>query len=433
MKVLQINTLARGGAARACINLHLGLLQQGVDSNLLLLEEARNIRKSANYWSYHENTILPEIQKRPLKQKVKDKVLFALGRNKYAQYLEHRKMMKEIDATRNKQFEVFTSPLSLCEITKHPLYKQADIVHLHWVNNFLDYEEFFSNNTKPLFWTLHEMFPFTGGCSFSMECRQFEQACIRCPQLAKCNQDYVRYLFNYKKRNLEKNKTSLTIITPSKWLGKNSQQSKILGAFPHVVIPYSIEHEFFNYRVRETAKKQLGIEEGKSIILFVSDNVNNHRKGTQYIFPIIEKLSREPNLQNLLFITVGGGDLSLGSNHKHLGLITSTKDMATIYAAADVFICPSLEDNFPNTILESLLVGTPTIGFPSGGIPEMIEPEKSGMVVPRISSESLYDTILDWYHIKDKFNYERIAADAREKYKLDVQAKKVIDLYKQVL
>lgn len=434
MKVLHINTLTSGGAARGCINLHLGLLEQNIDSNILFLNESGNIRNGESYWQFHEKVILPELQKRSLFKKFNDKVENLTGNSHYARYLKHAGKMKQIEQSRDKKFEVFTSPLTICEITKHPLYLQADVVHLHWVNNFLDYKEFFTNNTKPLFWTLHEMFPFTGGCSFSMDCRQFEHSCKKCPQLSDTDfPEYVDFLFNYKKENLARNNLPLKIITPSFWLSENSKKSSLLGRYPHYVVPYSIENQFFHVGLRNTAKSQLGLDEKKTVILFVSDSVTNERKGTQYLFPVIEKLSSEENNDNLLFVTVGSGDLDLGKKHKHLGKITSVDKMANVYAAADVFICPSLEDNFPNTILESLLVGTPVIGFPSGGIPEMIAEGKSGMIVPEISQESLCTTITEWLQQKSVFNNIAIASEALEKYKLDVQAKKLIDLYKTVV
>jgi glycosyltransferase involved in cell wall biosynthesis len=434
MKVLHLNTLNRGGAARGCINLHLGLLQQNVDSSILFLEDEGGIPNADSYWKFHEKVIFEELNSRPFVKKVTGKIGNIIGLSKYAKYLSHSTKMKHIEETRDKKYEVFTSPLTLCEITKHPLYQQADIIHLHWVNNFLDYEEFFSRNTKPLFWTLHEMFPFTGGCSFSMDCRQFEQTCIKCPQLASTKYDkYVQSLFNYKKKSLDKNKASLTIITPSRWLSENSKKSKILGSFSHYVIPYGIQQELFNINQREIARQKLNIEKDRTVILFVSDNVNNYRKGTQYLFPVIEKLSGESNMLDLLFLTVGGGNLSLGSKHRHLGLISSVKDMALIYSAADVFICPSLEDNFPNTILEALLVGTPAIGFTSGGIPEIIEDGYNGLVAEHTSSEALYQTILKWFQIKDTFDKKRIASEASNKYSLDLQAGRMINLYKKVL
>jgi len=433
MKVLHINTLERGGAARGCINLHLGLLQENVKSKVLFLDYLGNVPESENYWSFHKDEVFSLLQKRPIYAKIKDKLFTFLGISKFSQELKHKAVMKVISKKRDKKYEVFTSSLSLNQITEHPAYKEADIIHLHWVNNFLDYEEFFTNNSKPIFWTLHDMFPMTGGCSFSMECRQFEIKCTFCPQLIKAGYpEYVEKLFDYKYQNLKNNKTSITIITPSRWMGENSRKSKLLKTFPHYVISNGIETEFFHIKQRYSAKANLNIAENDIIVLFVADHIDNQRKGTHFIFPVVEELSKQTGLKNLLFVTVGAGELQLNARHKHLGLINNLEKMAQIYAAADVFICPSIQDNFPNTILESLLVGTPVIGFPSGGIPEMIEEGKSGFIAPDLSEQSLYETILKWYSQKDILSNLEIANKALANYKLEVQAKAVLELYRKV-
>jgi glycosyltransferase involved in cell wall biosynthesis len=168
----------------------------------------------------------------------------------------------------------------------------------------------------------------------------------------------------------------------------------------------------------------------KKIILFAADIVENSRKGFAFLQKALEKIQNE----NILSCAIGSKtQLDNHNNIIALGRIVDERLMAIAYAAADVFVIPSLEDNFPNTMIEALLCGTPVIGFPVGGIIDAIDDEINGYICSEISVNALKETIEKFLENPNFFDRSKIAQNAKEKYALSIQAKKYIDLFQQIL
>jgi glycosyltransferase involved in cell wall biosynthesis len=432
MKILLINTLAEGGAANACIRLHLGLRTIDVESKLLVFDKNPQTPYTESFMDFYEDVYIPKLDQRPVFQKVLDKINTTLGFNEFARVGRQLAIRKKIESTKSTGIEVFTFPHSPYRLDTHPLVQEADIIHLHWVNNFLDYETFFANVQKPTVWTLHEMNPFTGGCSYSDDCFQYETKCITCPQLKESSHPlYAQTIFDIKAKAL-KQSLNLHIVSPSQWLKNLSRNSTLLKPFSHYHIPYGINENIFNYQDKNKAKQALNLPLDKKMILFVSASVGNKRKGLHYLIESIGQLNELIN--DITVCAVGNVDHSgFNSNVLKLGSISDESKLALIYAAADVFVIPSIADNLPNTVLESLMCGTPVIGFPAGGIPEMIEPKVNGIVCEDISSKSLFLALKAFLSNTYKFDSTLIAEKAREKYSLVVQAKSYQKLYKKLL
>jgi hypothetical protein len=149
VKVLHISTYRTGGAGIAAFRLHKGLLDIGVESEFLYLghETACNLKKTSPH------------PPQPLYRRFVSKVLPKASRR----LSESRVTTIGIEEHAKGNYEAFTSPITDFDITQFPAYKAADIVHLHWVADFLDYPSFFSKNVKPVVWTLHDMNPLQGG------------------------------------------------------------------------------------------------------------------------------------------------------------------------------------------------------------------------------------------------------------------------------
>ncbi len=275
------------------------------------------------------------------------------------------------------------------DISRHPLIQQADIVHMHWVNfGFLSVSDIASLTqlNKPVFWTLHDMWAFTGGCHHSGTCENFQQNCGDCKFLKNPGANDLSHQLWKEKKNGFSDK-NLNIITCSDWLGGRAKQSSILGNHTIKTIPNTIDTEFFSPNANS-----LGLDSNKKYVLFVAMRVNAPAKGFHLLKEALQFL--DPLTTELLIV---GGEMTdeLPLKAHNFGQITDPAKMRDIYAAADVFVTPSLEENLPNTIMEAMACGTACVGFEVGGIPEMIEHKKTGYVAQAFDSADLA-TGINW-------------------------------------
>lgn len=423
MKVLHVNTYQYWGAAKACIRLHEGLLAQGVDSKLLSLK-VNHIRTTVASYQYDKK----EVARAPtFRQRLRDKTKRLLAELHID--IDKNKTFPNHLAGRPTHFEVFSTLENVYDISQNKLVQEADIINLHWVAGFFDYTAL-KKIKKPIIWTLHDMNPFTGGCHYDGGCGKFTTNCSHCPQLeGTINHNLSHHILNKKKEALV-GLHAFHIVSPSFWLKEQSQKS-VFRAYPHACIPNSFPTNTFQPRDKAFSRNLLDLPTDKKIVLFVADSIHNTRKGYTYLVEALAKLSDK----NILLCAIGSKTNLLNSNIPcvELGRIEDERLMSVAYAAADVFVIPSLEDNLPNTVAESLCCGTPVIGFNVGGIPDMVQDGTNGYLCPEISIEALKNTIEKFLANPTVFDREKISKEAHEKYALEVQAKAYIDLYKKIL
>ncbi|WMI69838.1 glycosyltransferase [Mangrovimonas sp. YM274] len=429
MKVLIVNTYDFGGAANSCVRLHLGLLDCDVDSSLLL-RTRQNPNIPNSFISSAPKSIQQKNNSNRITRKLKH-VFFQKNKDKKeaTNGLSHKidLVLKE----RSKELEMFSLVKSKFDITESVLYKEADIINLHWVADFLDFESFFAKNTKPLVWTLHDMFPFTGGEHYEENYLGIDT--YGKPKLRLVSQEEKEIsaeIFSLKQKLFESCK-SLTLVAPSLWLANEAKKS---GAFLNnriLHIPYGLDKEVFTLRNKEFSREILNIPKGKKVILFVAESLKNNRKGFVYLMKAFESL----NVNDAVLCAVGHktSELKTMGNLIQLGPIKDERLMSLVYSAADIFIIPSLMDNLPNTVLESLMCGTPVIGFPVGGIKEMIDHGHNGLLTNEISVLALQAAIQSFLNGDYKFNQSEIRNQAIKKYSLEVQAKKYKELFQGLL
>jgi len=247
-------------------------------------------------------------------------------------------------------------------------YKEADIIHLHWINQgmvSLSHLERMIKDGKKIVWTLHDEWPYLGICHYRGDCQETE--CKNCPLLpgSIAHKHYLRKLKLYKKGNI-------TFVGCSQWITDRAKQAMPQAQVVH--INNCIPHDIFRHIDQQEARKSLDLPLDKKIILFCSQNLNDERKGYSYLLHAIEQLENNSqfSILNSQLQTV-----CIGKGGRY---ISSPEEMATMYAAADVFVTPSLQDNLPNTIAEAMSCGTPCVGFNVGGIPEMIDHLQNGYV-----------------------------------------------------
>lgn len=416
MKILLLNTYdGNGGAARAAYRLHLALTHVGVKSNFTV------------FYKFSQNPIIHAFANSFLNKL----------RAVYTIFLS-RKIQKSITNSKKIPFSVLDYGV---DISKHPLVKSADIIHLHWINHgFLSaksLEKLFALG-KPIVFTMHDSFLFTGGCHVRYDCTAYLNSCGNCPALKSPGLNDVSAKQWQLKNTLLSNQT-ITIISPSKWLQQDAKNSSILQFKEVINIPNAIETDIFKPIDKTQARNKLGLPLDKFLMLsgFAPSAYDGH-KGADYLLKALQIFNSkiDDNTAELLIFGNKNNEMELGLTIPtfYSGVINDDEKLALLYAAADVFLVPSLEDNLPNTVMESLACGTPVVAFSTGGIPEMIDHQQNGYLAKYKSVEDFSDGIFWIYNHPSK---TELTKAAREKvltnYTFELVAEKHIQLYKKLL
>lgn len=333
----------------------------------------------------------------------------------YISALSYRLFAKEINFNKNIEEEI----------------KNCDVVHLHNIHgyyiNYVKLFELLKKHNKKIIWTLHDMWPITGRCGYSFGCEKWKEKCGKC----KNKKVYPISIIDRSKKELERkrkvigsiDKDNMTIVTPSKWLANICKES-YLNKFNIIDIPNGIEHKEVKISKGELREKYNLSKEGK-IILFVAADTKDERKGIKYILDIISKC------KDYTFISIGKKIENIKfNNFIQLGYISDRSKINEVYSMADIFVIPSLDDNFPTTVLEAFANSTPVVGFNIGGVPEQID-NLTGKVVNHINSNVLQMEIMDILdneEILDNYSIEARKKFLRE-YTLNLFIDRYIDEY----
>lgn len=418
MKVLLVNTHSRGGAAKACIRLHEGLLNNGVDSTILFLRNKEKIKNSKNYFD-------------ELPQSKGFRVFLSKVVNKLKSSGNKRTNKVEFIRKRSNALDKYSYPISSYDITNLEVYKEADVINLHWVSGFLDYESFFKKNKKPVVWTLHDMNPFTGGEHYTESFLGMDDTGFPIKRIIT---EWERKEFNKVldfKRGIFKNKSNITIVTLCNWMNNVVNKSNVFNHFTSHIIPNGIDTTMFKPFNKSAVREKLEFPKNKLVLLFVADYINNNRKGFQYLLKALSLIDSK----DVSLCVVGNLKEQIDTNFElHImGHIKDEHELAKIYSAADAFIIPSLMDNLPNTAIESLCCGTPVIGFPVGGLLDIIQHNENGILSNNISAISLAESINWFLENTHNFNSEIIRESAVAKYADLIQSKKYTQLFENII
>jgi glycosyltransferase involved in cell wall biosynthesis len=407
MRVLHVSTYRNGGAGIAALRLHKGLLAAGVNSEFLCLD--------------HDTV---EITRKVPLPKVPPPSLFKRVLVKLKKKFLHETItIPELHINSNlhslqAEYEAFTSPVTEFDLTKHPAYQAADLINLHWVADFIDFPSFFSKNTKPLVWTLHDMNPLLGGFHYLGDVNTNRH-------LASIDQEY-----KVVKQNAFSIATNIHIVALSKWLLHLSTKELALKKFPHYHIPNGLDINIFKPLDKNFSRQVLGLPANKMLVLFVCEKLSVRRKGFDLLQDVISRFSNE---NDIMFCAVGIQDVISRSNCIYLDTIRDERLMAVVYAACDVFVIPSREDNLPNVMLEALACGTPVVATPVGGVPDVVVEPVNGVLANNVSSEALYDALQVFIKIRDTFNRNKIREHFLESYSIEKQVSAYKTLYSKII
>ena len=284
------------------------------------------------------------------------------------------------------------------DVTQLPEFQEADVVHLHWINQgmlSLKGIRKILNTGKPVVWTMHDIWPATAICHLTLDCRNFETQCAHCRLLpgSGSTNDLSTQIWKRKQQML--NDRQITFVTCSQWLAGEAQKSALLKGQRVVSIPNPIDTHIYTPKDKQQARQRVGLPTEGRIILFASQRVTNLNKGMGYLLEACRLLAEQyPEKKEDITVAILGGHAEeiegqLPFRTCPLGYVNDEQRIVDIYNAADVFVLPSLSENLPNTIMEAMACGVPSVGFRIGGIPEEIDHQQNGYVADYCSSEDL--------------------------------------------
>ena len=379
MKVTLLSTYhLNGGAGIAATRLHRALLKTGVESSLLVEQATKS-----------EPGVIP-LADSYLDRKW-ETARFALDRLSFVPY------------EKDKSVRFHFSPASIgANLSYHPAVREADVLHIHWTNfGFLSLSglEKLIRLGKPIVWTLHDQWAFTGGCHYTRGCTRFLTQCGQCPYLRKPGPNDLSARVFARKASILTPETNLHIVAPSKWMADEAGSSQLLEWFPVSTIPNTLDQTVFRPIDRQAALNRFGLTDpDRPRLLFGSFNTTDPRKGFQYFADALTLLHQQhptaaADRLNPEILVFGKGQTdataALPYPVRQLGVLTTDDELVAAYNRADALVVPSLEDNLPNTVVESLSCGTPVVAFRTGGIPEMISQFKNGYLADVSSTPKL--------------------------------------------
>ncbi|HPP04046.1 MAG TPA: glycosyltransferase family 4 protein, partial [Spirochaetota bacterium] len=408
MKILLVNTLDNyGGAARACYRLHKALLEEGIDSKMLVQ------LKTGDDWTVlgprtdmerSMGKVRSIIEKIPLK-KYNINVTFSLNISPFSPVVER---INEIN---------------------------PDIVHLHWVNDgFLKIENI-PKIKPPIIWTMHDMWLFTGGCHYDEYCDRFKKNCGRCPVLnSNKENDLSRKTWNRKNKAFSKIKNML-IVGPGKWHTECAKDSLLLKNRKIWNIPNPIDTNVFKPFDKIKARELFGLPINKKLILFGAMSNTDKRKGLKELKEALHKIK---NINDIELVIFGSSppekEIDFGFKSYYLGRLNDDPSLVALYNAVDIVINASHQENLSNVIMESISCGKPVVAFNIGGNPDMIDHQINGYLAKPFDTDDLANGI-KW--VLNNPDYNELCKNAREKvlnnFDKKIVVKRYIELYKEIL
>lgn len=406
MNILHVNNSdISGGAAIAGYRLHQGLLSQGVNSRILVGSSVM--------------TGSDRITAIPTEHSLMEKLLFhftwSLGLNN-------------------------VNCISTFNIPKHTFYIEADVLNFH--NLHLFYFNYLAipllTKSKPAIFTLHDMWSFTGHCAYSYDCERWKTGCGKCPYLntyPDVKIDNTR--LEWKLKDWIYSHSHLNVVTPSTWLAEQAKQS-ILNRFPIHHIPYGIDTDVYQPLDPEQSREQLGIPIGKKVLMFGAVSLDDNRKGGDLLLLALSSLPASLKAETML-LTIGNSGKAIakeaGIATLNLGYVSSAQLKCTAYSAADVFIVPTRADNLPLVLQESMACGTPMVSFKVGGVSDLVRPGITGYLAKPEDTKDFCKGIVQLLEDQNLRAYmgQQCRTIALEEYSIELQAKRYIELYCQVL
>ena len=286
--------------------------------------------------------------------------------------------------------------ISGTDITRRREFREADVIHLHWVNqgmlSFRDLRKIIRSG-KAVVWTMHDAWPSTAICHLTLGCRQFTSQCRQCQYLTptplsrnsrSSDNAWLNRVWRRKQRLLRD--SGITFVACSRWLEGEAKASALLRGQHIVSIPNPIDTRIFRPGDRQEARREESLPQDRLLVLFVCQRVTNAYKGMDYLIEACQQIATaHPEMNDKVSVVLLGKHADEVASQLPFpavapGYVADEQRMVRLYRAADVFVLPSLSENLPNTIMEAMACGVPCLGFRVGGIPEEIDHLRTGYV-----------------------------------------------------
>jgi glycosyltransferase involved in cell wall biosynthesis len=408
IRVLQMwktDYLGGGGGAIAMNRLHIGLKAAGIDSKILCI---RKTTDSPDSIRYSPNRFIEKIEN-GLKRSTANLGLHDIHR------------------------------LNSFLIRFHPAYRKADVIHIHGTHGFLNYLALpLLSMSKPVVYTLHDMWPYTGHCGFSYDCERWKTGCGKClypenhPAIQK---DHTR--IEWKLKDWVYRLSDLRIVTLSTMKTQEASWS-ILNRFSLYHIPNGLDIEIYYPLDSEQCRRQLGLPLNKRVLMFAALSLDQPRKGSDLLIKALQNLPESLKSDTIL-VTIGHGDRLIGEKAGipivNLGFIHDDRQKAVVYSAADIFVSPSRGETLPLVLQEAAACGTPLVSFDVGGVADILHHGITGYLAQPENAEDLCKGIITL--LEDARLRNQMSRHARnvilKEFTLEKQVQRYIKLYQDCL
>jgi glycosyltransferase involved in cell wall biosynthesis len=324
-------------------------------------------------------------------------------------------------------------------LAARPWFREADVVQV-----FNTHGGYFSHlalarlsRLRPIVWRLSDMWAMTGHCAYSYECGRWQTGCGRCPHLAeypRLSWDTSALLWRMKRRVYAESR--MTIVAPSRWLEGLARRSPLLNRFPIARIPNGLDTAVFRPRPKGEARKRFGLSGDGPVVMFSASSVQVERKGGRLLEQALGRLAQAVSGVRLLVVGDGADSWQAFSPMAMTaaGYLDRDEDLAAAYSAADLFVLPTLADNLPNGILESMACGTPAVSFDVGGVSDAVRHLETGYLARPQDAGDLAEgmrCLLEDAQLRTRLG-RRGREVAEAEYTLERQAGEFLKLYRQV-
>ena len=402
LKVLHlVGGQINAGAARGAYSLHKALRSAGIQSTILTNSRAVLDDESITY-----------IARSPVQKAVN--------------LLRGQLDVAPVRLYKNAVTSDFSTGFVGFDFTQTQEFREADLVHLHWVNGGLVNIKHLARIDKPVIWTLRDMWPMTGGCHYSVDCENYKASCGNCWQLGGSGRyDLSRWILRRKIKYVPR---KTVVVGISHWLAERAKDSAIFAGFDVRTIHNNINVDEFFPVDKKVARTLLGLSTRKKVILVGAQDLKSRFKGFDQFLASVKMLDR-----NDYFLAFFGkldeqAIMPLGFDYKNYGFLHDSISLRLVYSAADVFVSPSVTEAFGKTIAEAMACGTPAVCFDVGGPKDIVDHHGNGYLARPLDAEDIAKGIR-WIVNSD---YHALCESARNKIATTFDSKIIAQKYREL-
>jgi len=394
-----------GGAAKAAYRLHKALISIGIDSFMLV---KRKLSEDPRVISQKNKERETSLRVKLFLERVPIKMI---------ELIEGRDIREPFSIA----WMPSTKIISMIEEIN------PDIVHLHWICDGTLSIEDLPSIRRPIVWSLHDMWAFTGGCHCSDDCERYKAGCGRCRVMSSNEkEDLSRFVWLRKRKSFLKMR-DLTIVGVSRWIAERAKESPLLKGKRIIHIPNPVDTEIFKPSPLREGREKFNLPKEKRLILFGAIGaIEDERKGFMKLREALNKMNRE-DVELVVFGSERSKDLpSLSLKVHYLGRIEDEKELALLYSACDLMVVPSKQEAFGQTAAEALSCGTPVVAFGCTGLTDIVDHKINGYLAKPYDIDDLRRGI-EW--VLERPNPKELSFKAREKVKREFDSKLVAQRY----